>query len=141
MRCSWKQIERVARADAAVAVLGTIPGIGPYRGLLLAAELSPITRFAAPERLVSYAGLAPATRSSGGHTRHGSIPQGANRWVRGALVSAIPSQVRAAPESTLSAYYARLKERLGGRVARVVAARKLVRSIHLMLRTGEAWRC
>jgi transposase len=80
------------------------------------------------------------TRSSGGHTRHGSIPQGANRWVRGALVSAIPSHVRAAPESTLSAYYSRLKERLGWRVARVAAARKLVRSIHSMLRTGEAWR-
>ena len=80
-------------------MLETIPGIGPYRGLLLATELSPITRFAVPEPLVSYAGLAPVTRSSGGHTRHGSIPKGANRWVRGALVSAIPSHVRAAPRA------------------------------------------
>src|SRR2546427_4175621 len=45
-------------------------------------------------RSVSYAGLAPVTRSSGGHTHHGSIPPAANRWVRGALVSAIPSHVR-----------------------------------------------
>ena len=37
---------------------------------------------------MSYAGLAPVTRSSGGHTHHGSIPPAANRWVRGALVSA-----------------------------------------------------
>ena len=140
IRALDKQIERLARADAAVAVLETIPGIGPYRGLLLATELSPIGRFAAPEQLVSYAGLAPVTRSSGGHTHHGSLPQGANRWVRGALVSAIPSHVRSAPESTLSRYYGRLKERLGWRVARVAAARKLARSIHLMLRTGEAWR-
>jgi transposase len=62
VRALDKRIERVARNDAAVAVLETIPGIGPYRGLLLAAELSPITRFAAPEQLVSYAGLAPVTR-------------------------------------------------------------------------------
>jgi transposase len=140
VRALDKRIDGVARQDAAVAVLETIPGIGPYRGLLLAAELSPITRFAAPEQLVSYAGLAPVTRSSGGHTRHGSIPRGANRWVRGALVSAIPSHVGAAPESTLSVYYGRLKERLGWRVARVAAARELLRSIHPMLRTGEAWR-
>ena len=118
-----KRIARLARNNAAVAVLETIPGIGPYRGLLLATELSPIARFAAPEHLVSYAGLAPMTRSSGGHTHRGSIPKEANRWVRGALVSAIPSHVRAAPESTLSVYYGRLKERLGWRVARVTTAR------------------
>jgi transposase len=135
-----KRIARLARNNAAVAVLETIPGIGPYRGLLLATELSPIGRFAAPKHLVSYAGLAPVTRSSGGHTHRGSIPKEANRWVRGALVSAIPSHVRAAPESTLSAYYGRLKERLGWRVARVATARKLVHCIYPMLRSGEAWR-
>jgi transposase len=140
IRALDKRIARLARNSAAVAVLETIPGIGPYRGLLLATELSPIGRFAAPEQLVSYAGLAPVTRSSGGHTHRGSIPKEANRWVRGALVSAIPSHVRAAPESTLSAYYARLKERLGWRIARVATARKLVHCIYPMLRTGEAWR-
>ena len=63
----------------------TIAGIGPYRSLLRAAELSPLTRFPRVEHVASYAGLAPVTRSSGGHTRHGSIPQGANRWVRGEI--------------------------------------------------------
>ncbi len=56
------------------------------------------------------------------------------------MVLAIPSHLRAAPASTLSVYYGRLKERLGWRVARVAAARKLARSIYPMLRTGEAWR-
>ena len=135
-----RRIRRRARQHPAVALLETIPGIGPYRGLLLVAECTPIGRFPTADHLVSYAGLAPITRSSGGHTRHGPIPKGANRWVRGALVSAIPSHMRGAPESELSAYYERLKERVGWRTARVAAARKLARIIHAMLKSGEAWR-
>ena len=88
---------------------------------------------------MSYAGLAPVTRSSGGHTHHGSIPQGANRWVRGALVSAIPTHVRWAPTSPVTMAYAQLKARLGWRVARVAAARKLARVVYVMLTRRTPW--
>ena len=36
--------------------------------------------------------------------------------------------------------YAQLTARLGWRVARVAAARKLLRIVYVMLRRGEAWR-
>src|SRR5207253_7858551 len=97
-----RRIDTAAGTNPTAALLATIPGIASYRSLLLAAELSPVSRFPRVEHLASYAGLAPVTRSSGGHTRHGSIPQGANRWVRGALVSTIPSHVRAAPTSPVT---------------------------------------
>jgi transposase len=129
-----------ADASPAVAVLRTIPGIGPYRGLLLATELLPITRFARAKYLVSYAGLAPIVRSSGGHVHRGGIPRGANKYVRGAFVSALVSHVRHAPESSLSQYYARLKARVGWPTARIAAARKLAHIVHHLLVTGEAWR-
>ena len=135
-----RRIDTAAGANPTAALLATIPGIASYRSLLLAAELSPVSRFPRVEHLASYAGLAPVTRSSGGHTRHGSIPQGANRWVRGALVSAIPSHVRWAPTSPVTRAYAQLTARLGWRVARVAAARKLLRIVYIMLRRGEAWR-
>jgi len=140
IRALDRRIGAAAAEDSTATRLATIPGIGPYRSLLLAAELSPIQRFPRPEHLVSYAGLAPVTRSSGGHTRHGSIPRGANRWVRGALVSAIPSHVQHAPESTITATYEQLKARLGWRVARVATARKLARIIYHMLQRAENWR-
>src|SRR6266705_1565428 len=135
-----RRIDTAAGANPTAALLATIPGIASYRSLLLAAELSPVSRFPRVEHLASYAGLAPVTRSSGGHTRHGSIPQGANRWVRGALVSAIPSHVRWAPTSPVTRAYAQLTARLGWRVARVAAARKLLRIVYIMLRHGEPWR-
>ena len=121
-------------------LLKTIPGVGAYRGLLLATELTPVTRFETPARLVGYAGLAPSTRSSGGRTRHGAIPRSANHAVRGALVSAIPAHVRYAPESWLSEYYQRQKARLGWPVARVATARRLAVVMHRMWVDGTSFR-
>lgn len=133
------RIRQLAEGDPAAELLQTIPGIGVYWAALVTAEALPLERFRRPAHLVSYAGLAPRTRSSGGHTRHGSIPAGCNRWLRWAFVSAIPSHVRHAPESELTAAYLELKARLGWRVARVAAARKLVRIIYHMLSNNEPW--
>lgn len=136
-----RQIERVGEEIAAVSLLRTIPGIGPYRGLLIATEVLPIERFPRPEHVVSYAGLAPRSSQSGlKPIRHGHIPAGANRWLRGAYVRAVVSHVRHAPNSPLTRYYAEQKKRLGWQTARVATARKLARITHAMLRTGEAWR-
>ena len=134
------RIEEQAQEHPGACLLQTIPGIGPYRSLQLVGEITPISRFASPDHLVSYAGLAPRTRSSGGKTRYGSTPKAANRWVRGALVSAIPSHMHSTPESWLGTYYERQKERIGWQKARVAAARRLCRAIHAMLSTGEVWR-
>lgn len=75
IRALDRRIEQAAEDDPTVELLRTVPGIGPYRGLLLAAEVLPVERFPSPAHLVSYAGFAPRTRSSGGRTRHGRIPR------------------------------------------------------------------
>ncbi|HUE95464.1 MAG TPA: IS110 family transposase [Longimicrobiaceae bacterium] len=134
-----QRIEGVAAKIPAAHLLRTVPGIGAYRALLIAAEALPIERFEKAADLVAYSGLAPVTRSTGGRTRHGSLPRGANRWLRGALVRTVVSHIQQAPESWLSHYYATQKPRLGWQVARVATARKLCRALHAMLRTGTVW--
>jgi len=135
------RIERMGKEIPAVALLRTIPGIGPYRSLLIATEVMPISRFPTPARLVSYAGLAPRTTQSGmSPIRHGPIPSGANRWLRGAFVRAVVTHTAHAPDSWLSHSYEQTRERLGWQVARVATARRLARAVHAMLRTGEPWR-
>jgi transposase len=133
-------IAAAAAAEPAAVLLATIPGIGPYRSLLLATELMPLTRYASVGKLVGYAGLAPITRQTGTTIHRGPLPNAANRWVRGALISAIPTHLRCAPESHLSQYYSRQKARLGWQIARVATARQLARLIYHMLATGECWR-
>lgn len=135
-----KQIRRAAAASPSAVLLQSVPGIGPYWGLLLSAELAPIHRFRTAAHLVSYAGLAPITHASGGQVYHGPLPKAANRWIRGAYVAALMSHVRHAPSSGLSQYYVRMKTRVGWKKARVAAARKLVRATFGMLRSQRPWR-
>jgi len=131
-----RRVRQVADALPVVAQLRTVPGIGAYRGLLIAVEVLPIGRFAHAKQLVSYAGLAPRSRQSGERAvRYASIPFSANRWLRGVLVRTVVSHVKCAPHSWLSRYYAEQKTRLGWQ-----AARKLCRALHAMLRTGEGWK-
>ena len=93
-----------------------------------------------PAHLVSYAGLAPRTSQSGLRPiRHGSIPAGANRWLRGAFGCAVVTHIAHAPDSWLSHAYEQTRKRLGWQVARVATARRLARAVHAMLRTGEVW--
>ena len=71
--------------------------------------------------------------------RHGSIPAGANRWLRGTFVRTVVSHVTHAPDSWLSQSYELIRQRLGWQVARIATARRLARAVHAMLRTGEVW--
>ena len=135
-----RRVEHVGREIPAVALLETVPGIGPYRALLIATEALPIERFRTPGHLVSYAGLAPRSSQSGLRPiRHGSIPAGANRWLRGTFVRTVVSHVTHAPDSWLSQSYELIRQRLGWQVARIATARRLARAVHAMLRTGEVW--
>lgn len=140
IRATDRRIAAVASQVPAAELLATVPGIGAHRALLLCAEVLPISRFRTPSHLASYAGLVPTSRQSGVRgTQHGPIPAGANRWLRGALVRAVVSHVQHAPTSWLTTYYTAQKARLGWPVARIAAARKLVRAIHAMLRTNTPW--
>ena len=135
-----RHIADVAALIPAAQRLMTIPGIGAHRALVICAEALPIVRFRTPNHLTSYAGLVPRSKQSGQRAvRHGPIPQGANRWLRGALVRAVVSHVQHAPQSWLTQYYVEQKARLGWPVARIATARKLARAIHAMLRAGTSW--
>mgnify|MGYP006277672447 CR=1 FL=1 len=104
------RIRQETREHPAAELLQTIPGIGPYRSLLLVAEITPIERFPSPDHLVSFAGLAPSVSQSGvKDARFGPIPEGANRWIRGVLVSTIPThmQTKTTPDSSLGSFYQR----------------------------------
>jgi transposase len=141
VRALDRHIAEVAATIPDARLLRTIVGIGPCRALVLCAETLPITRFPTPGHLASYAGLVPRSKQSGvAPVRHGPIPAGANRWLRGALVRAVVAHVRHAPDSWLTHYYLAQKARLGWPTARVAAARKLARAIHAMLRTQTCWR-
>lgn len=140
IRALDRHIGQVADTIPEAQLLRTIPGIGAHRALVICAEALPIGRFPTAGHLASYAGLAPTSSQTGQRPiHHGPIPQGANRWLRGALVRAVVSHVQHAPASWLTQYYTTQKARLTWPVARVATARKLARAIHAMLRRTTPW--
>lgn len=140
VRALDRRIAQVAATIPEARLLESIPGIGPHRALLICAEVLPITRFRSPRHLASYAGLAPCSSQSGQRgVRHGPLPKGVNRWLRGALVQSIMAHARFAPDSSLTHYYLTQKARVGWPIARVATARKLARAIHAMLHTKCRW--
>src|SRR3954447_26712556 len=78
----------LARADARVALLQTIPGIGPLLGLTIAAEIGDIARFSSARKLVGYAGLAPTIKQSGQSSRTGALSKAGSKALRWAAVEA-----------------------------------------------------
>ena len=140
IRALDRHIEAVAATIPQAQLLQTITGIGAHRALVICAEVLPISRFPTSGHLTSYSGLVPRSKQSGERpVRHATIPMAANRWLRGALVRAVVSHARHAPDSWLTQYYRAQTKRLGWPTARVAAARKLMRAIHTMLRTNTRW--
>jgi len=119
-----KELRGVSRDDPDVQLLMTVPGIGYYIALLIKAEVGDIRRFSSCDRLASYAGLVPSTRSSGGVERHGRFTKEGSGWLRWAMVEAAMVHVRR--DSPVTRFYLRVAERRGRKPALVAAARKLL---------------
>lgn len=131
-------IRAQVKEDRLAQLLKTIPGIGDQFALLVRYEVDRIERFASAKKLVGYTGLAPATWSSGGHTRHGSITKQGNKWLRWALVEAAQRAPMTSPY--FAGYYERIKQRAGFARARVATARKLAEVVYGVMKTQTEYR-
>ena len=83
-----RELGPLARADRRVALLSTIPGLGPVLGLTIAAELGDVARFASARELIGYSGLAPRVKQSGQRSRSGERSKSGSRTLRFAAVEA-----------------------------------------------------
>ena len=134
------ELDRRADAHPGVALLRTIPGVGPRTAEAFVAYVDDVRRFARNRQVGCYLGLVPCQDSSAGKDRLGHITGDGPATVRMLLCEAAWQAVRRSP--SMKAFF----ERVGGgehdrkKLALVAAAHKLARSMAAMLRTGEAWR-
>jgi transposase len=116
---------RVALARSEVRRLMTIPGVDATVALGLVAAVGDFRRFRTPEQLVSYLGLNPRVKQSGGKAAaHGRITKNGRSHARGMLVEA--ALVASKTPGPLRAFYQRVRARRGIQIAIVATARKLV---------------
>jgi transposase len=83
------ELRPLARADPRAVLLDTIPGVAELLALTIAVEIGDISRFASPEKLVSYGRLAPRVRQSGQARPHsGPLTKSGSRLLGWAAVEA-----------------------------------------------------
>jgi transposase len=114
--------------DAAIQRLLTITGVNSIVAIGLLAAIGDISRFASPEKLVSYFGLNPRVRQSGLHpAQHGHISK--------------IGRAHARSTGPLRAFFLRIRARRGHQIAAVATARKLAVIVWHVLTKHEdfAW--
>ena len=117
--------------------LTEIPGINSLTAHTLFAEIGPdLTRFRNAAAFVSWLGLCPDNRISGGKVLSVKTRAVKNR-AAGALRMAAQSLHRS--QSYLGSYYRRMRTRLGTPKAITAAAHKLARVVYHMLTTRESY--
>ena len=130
------ELARVALGSPEVKRLMTIPGVDATVALSIVAAVGDFGRFRAPEKLVSYLGLNPRVRQSGGQpASHGRITKQGRAHARGMLVEA--AWAASKTPGPLRAFYQRVRARRGMQVAVVATARKLAVLCWHLITKGE----
>lgn len=118
-----EQLEQRFLGNAAAQLLSSIVGVSCYMALAIASRIGDIRRFAHGRSLANFFGLTPGSRSSGQTERLGSITKQGSRHVRFLLGQLVTHVLRR--DAKLRAWYKRIKQRRGSKIARVAVMRRL----------------
>ena len=134
------ELDRIGADQAGIALLQTIPGVGPRTAEAVLAYVDRPERFRSGRALGCYFGLVPCQDASASTNRMGHITRDGPASVRGLLAEAAWHGIRHSP--TLRAFHARVMRGEADRkkIALVATARHLLEVMLAMLRSGEVWR-
>jgi transposase len=134
-----RKLNQITRSNASVALLQTIPGVGPRLAEALVAAIDDPHRFASRQEVSSYFGLVPRMFESGQMKRHGRISKEGNSLVRKLLIEVSWLGLRYNPwmRELFCRICAGNKSRKG--VAIVAVARRLAVRAWAMLRDNSRW--
>ena len=132
-----ERVRPLAESDGYAKLLMTIPGVGHYSALLISSEIADIDRFPDHEHLCSYAKLSPGVHQSG-DTQY-TFSGAGNPMLSRIMVQCTRVHVRRC-DSAITRFYQQVSKRRGEQVAVVAAARKLMRTVYVMLKEGQAFR-
>jgi transposase len=121
-------------SHAGYHAIQAIPGVGPTFAAVFVAEIGDVTRFPAPPKLCSWAGLTPKHHESDTTVIRGHITKQGSRLVRWAAVEAVQ---KLPVDSKLRADRDAIAVRRGRNIGKVAAARKLLTLVFYGLRDGH----
>lgn len=132
-------VERLEeKSDSDITLLVTVPGVGLVSAAALKAEIGTVERFSTPERLASYAGLAPRLMQSGESRKTGRIVRRSNSHLRTTMYLVAQSCAIHGPEK-LKEFHQRVRGKKGYKVATIALARKLLVVMWKMLNEQQTF--
>ena len=135
-----EKLDAIAAADPRIALLRTIPGVGPRLSEAIVALLDRPERFHKASEVSAYIGMVPKQFDSGESERHGRITRHGSRVVRSLLVEVAWAGMRYNP------WVRQTYQRISGgkqsrkKIAIVAVGRRLLVRCWAMLRDGTSWR-
>jgi len=128
------KLEAIAAVHPQVALLRTIPGVGPRTAEAIVAFADGAERFRNRRHFASYFGMTPTEDSSGLVERHGHISKRGPSVVRWVLIEAAHQAIKRCPE--FRAFYDSLRrgKKDRGKKAMVAVGRKVLTVAYAMLR-------
>jgi transposase len=135
-----RKLDELARDDAPVKLLETVPGVGTRLAETVAICLDDPRRFKSAAEVGSYAGLVPKQMQSGQMKRVGRITRRGSTLLRGMLVEVAWMVWR--HNDWAKEFVARISRgmKLRKKIAIVALARKLLIILWAMLRDNTPWR-
>ena len=141
LRCT-RQMNKIARLEKRVALLRTIPGVGPTTASAIVATVGSGKQFNNGREFAAWLGLTPLNKSSGGKERLGHISKMGDQYIRRLLVLGMTSRIRAIrtkPEK-FDPWFADILERKPSRVAAIAMANKTARIMRAILTRNEPYK-
>ena len=137
-----RALTRAARRQERVALLQTIPGVGPITASAIVATVGSGEQFDNGRAFAAWLGLTPLNRSSGGKERLAGISKMGDQYLRRLLVIGMMSRMRRImknPEQ-YDPWFADILARKPGKVAAVAMANKTARIVWAVLTRNEPYR-
>lgn len=137
-----RHMTRIAKRERRVALLQTIPGVGPITASAIIATVGSGNQFKNGREFAAWLGLTPLNKSSGGKERLGHISKMGDQYIRRLLVLGMTSRIRSIrlePEK-FDPWFADILSRKPSRVAAIAMANKTARMIWAVLTRNEPYK-
>lgn len=132
-----RKLQRESRYKKSAKLLRSIPGVGPLTTVELLCEIEDIHRFASFKKFNGFIGFRPASHSSGENDWRGRLSYRRHKALRSSLVECAWSTIQKDP--AMLQRYNELTQRLTGKRAIIVIARKLVSRIYTVLKNEKPY--
>lgn len=139
--------KHISELDAQIALvygkfdctLDSMPGLGPVLAAIVLSEIGDISRFAAPEKLVAFAGIDPSVRQSGNFTgNQNRMSKRGSPYLRRAIWLA--AFVAAFNDPVFSAFYQKKRSEGKDHMTAIGAvSRKFLYTVFALLKSGQSY--